>query len=229
MDPQKDFMSAVNNARPDQLDIQTTQKGDVKMNVVNAVNANGVISGRKVVDYIWQQVAICAMIIAAGCFVAVIVMIVIANAYNSNVIRLSTEKDALTGKLTELYSSLNVEGQGDALTTIAREETLDGSDIKQLSEMITKKYGKSVALDDTKESFNFAKKSKIYKIASIQVTTGTDKSRFLAYAKVSDGIWKESAYNEKDEKNPCKDMTDEDKKVMADIVTCPEKEEEKKK
>ena len=44
------FFTAVENAAPNQLDVQTTTKGDVQMNVVNAVNANGVVSGRKVVD-----------------------------------------------------------------------------------------------------------------------------------------------------------------------------------
>ena len=53
MNPQEqNFMNAVEHAAPNQLDVSTTTNGGTQMNVVNAVNANGVVSGRKVVDYV---------------------------------------------------------------------------------------------------------------------------------------------------------------------------------
>ena len=48
--PSNGFLTAVGTARPDQLDVTSTRSGDVQMNVVNAVNANGIVSGRKVVS-----------------------------------------------------------------------------------------------------------------------------------------------------------------------------------
>ena len=105
------FFNAAETANPSQLDVKTATTGNTQMNVVNAVNANGVVSGRKVVDYIWQRVAICAIVIASGMFIAVIVMVFIANAFNTNAIKQEEEKIAANDKLTEIYNNLNVESQ----------------------------------------------------------------------------------------------------------------------
>ena len=66
----------------------------VPINVINAVNANGIVSGRKVVDESWQKMAICAIVIAAGCLIGVIVSVIIANSLNKEIANLKIEKSS---------------------------------------------------------------------------------------------------------------------------------------
>lgn len=215
------FFSAVENARPDQLDVKTSTKGGVQMNVVNAVNANGIVSGRKVVDYIWQRVAICAIVIGAGLLIAVVVMVVIATTFNGNAIKQEEEKIAATDKLNEIYSSLNVESHAEAMTTLGRDEIMSGTDIQQLDVLLKEKYGAVTSWDPTDASINFVKSNGMYKVASLKMTNAAGSIRAFAYARKSDNQWKIAAYNAADEKNPCKESTDEEKKALAGVVSCP--------
>lgn len=221
---QPNFMDAVSTARPDQLDIETTRKGGVQMNVVNAVNANGVVSGRKVVDFIWQRMAICAMIIATGCLVAVLVLVIIANSYNGNNIKLTTEKEAIEAKLNEVYGSLGVSDHGSAIVKISRDEIIGGDDIKQIQNLLVKEYGENVKIDFTDNSLNFVKKSGKYKVASVQVTRDSGKNRVLMFAKEG-SAWAISKYNSDDKENPCKEMSDEEKDALYDIAMCPKEKQ----
>ena len=215
------FFAAVENAAPNQLDVQTTTKGDVQMNVVNAVNANGVVSGRKVVDYIWQRAAICAIIIAIGMFIAVIVMVIIANAFNANAIVQEEEKKRANDKLSQIYNSLNVESQEEALTTLGKDEILSGTDIQQIHTLLNDKYGIVTSWDPSDAAINFAKSNGMYRVVSLKMTNAAGVIRAFAYARKSDNQWKIAAYNSEDEKNPCKDSSDEEKKALAGVVSCP--------
>lgn len=215
------FFNSVNNANPSQLDVKSTTNGDVQMNVVNAVNANGVVSGRKVVDYIWKRVAICGLVIAGGMFIAVIVMVFIANAFNGNAIKQEEEKIAANDKLTEIYNALNVQSHEDALTTLAKDEILTGSDIQQLRAVITQKYGAITTIDPNDTSVNFIKSNGMYRVASLKMTNAAGTSRALFYARKADNVWKAAAFDTADDKNPCKDSTDEEKKALFGVVSCP--------
>jgi hypothetical protein len=113
-----DFLAAVGNARPDQLDVTSTRSGDVQMNVVNAVNANGIVSGRKVVDFIWQRVAICAMVIGGGLLIAIIAMLFFINSLSVSDTKARTERGHAEKQLNEIYSTLGVEDQSGAIKTI---------------------------------------------------------------------------------------------------------------
>ncbi|MBR3322752.1 hypothetical protein IKG13_01680 [Candidatus Saccharibacteria bacterium] len=215
------FFNAAETANPSQLDVKTATTGNTQMNVVNAVNANGIVSGRKVVDYIWQRTAICAIVIASGMFIAVIVMVFIANAFNTNAIKQEEEKIAVNDKLTEIYNTLNVESQEDALTTLAKDEILSGSDIQQIRAVITQKYGAITTIDPNDTSVNFVKSNGMYRVASLKMTNAAGTTRALFYARKSDNLWKPAAYNTNDDKNPCKDSTDEEKKALFGVVSCP--------
>ncbi len=217
----KNIINAVQNARPEQLDVSSTTNGSVQMNVVNAVNANGIVSGRKVVDFIWQRVAICMIVLTAGFVGATITTIIIANSYNNSAIRLETEKESVNEQLSELYSALKVDNHSDALTTIAKDEILTGTDIKSIRSLITEKYGSVTSFDATDDAVNLVKTNGIYRVVSLKIVNAAVSRRVLAYAKVSDGQWKMAEYDSLDEKNPCKNSSDEEKAAITGIVVCP--------
>ena len=220
------FFDAVSNASPEQLDVETVKSGDVQMNVVNAVNANGIVSGRKVVDFIWQRIAICAMIIALGCAIAVVVMISIASESNNNAYRQEVERKATDSKLNDLYAALNVDGQQKALESISRSELISGADIAQIFTLVQQKYGTATQIDISDVSQNFVSVSGIYKIASLKINDGENSRRVYAYARYTDSQWKMMTYDENSDTYPCAEFTDEDKQILSGLVKCPEIVEE---
>ncbi len=220
------IMQAVETASPDQLDIETTTKGDVQMNIVNAVNANGIVSGRKVVDFIWQRIGVCAMIIAAGCLLAVVATVIIANSYNVNAIQQEAWKNEANNKLSAIYEALHVENQAGAMSVLAQDNLLTGSDIEQISGLLKKKYGETAKIDTTDASLNLVKVNNIYKVASFKIAVGAESKRALLYAKLSDNKWTMAAFNADDEKKPCKDSSEEELAALKGIVKCPEQQED---
>lgn len=222
MNPQEqNFMNAVKHAAPNQLDVSTTTNGGTQMNVVNAVNANGVVSGRKVVDYVWQRAAICAMIIGAGLLIAIIALIIIMNNINVANAKLESSVTETNNRLKDIYSALKVEDQSSALTVIGQDQMLTGSDIAQIKALLTKKYGAVTTFDATDVATNLVKVNGVYKVASLKMTNAAGTARALVYAKLADNQWKLAAYNAADAKNPCKDSSDEEKEAFAGIVECP--------
>ncbi len=217
------FLSSVNNASPEQLDVETTKNGGTQMNVVNAVNANGIVSGRKVVDFIWQRIGICAMIIAAGCLIAVIVMVVIANNINVENVKAGLERDALKEKVEGMYKILKVSGQEEAIVALSKEDAFDGEDLAQLMVLVTGKYGVNVQFDYSDNSNIFLRKNGVYKVISLVVKTANGSERMYAYSPVAKTGWKIAAYNAALD-DPCEKSTADEKSALRNIVTCPEDE-----
>jgi hypothetical protein len=216
-----DFLAAVGNARPDQLDVTSTRSGDVQMNVVNAVNANGIVSGRKVVDFIWQRVAICAMVIGGGLLIAIIAMLFFINSLSVSDTKARTEREHAEKQLNEIYSTLGVEDQSGAIKTITRDEYLDGSDLKQIKTLLNQKFGTVSTIDYNAEKVNIVKANKVYRVAGVQISNAAGKTKVYLYSKVADGVWKIANYNAADEVNPCQNSSDEEKEALQPIVKCP--------
>lgn len=218
---QPNFMTAVENAAPSQLDVSVSRKGDTQMNVVNAVNANGVVSGRKVVDYIWQRVAICAMIIGVGLLLAIIALVFIMNNINVANAKQEAATTEANNKLNDIYSVLKVEDQGAAISVLGQDKMLSGDDIAQIKTILTKKYGSVTAFDATDTATNLVKTNGVYKVVSLKMTNAAGTARALLYAKLADNQWKMANYDSSNEGNPCKNATDEEKEAFKGIVECP--------
>ncbi len=217
------FLNSVQNATPEQLDVQTTKNGGTQMNVVNAVNANGIVSGRKVVDFIWQRIGVCAMIIAAGCMIAVIVMVIIANSINVEGVKAGLERDALKEKVEGMYKLLRVDDQADAIAALSKEDAFDGEDLGQLMVLITSKYGADVEFDYSDNNKIFLRKNGMYKVISLVVKTKSGSERVFAFSPVSKTSWKIAAYNAALD-DPCEKSSADEKSALKNIVTCPEDE-----
>ena len=217
------FLNSVQNATPEQLDVQTTKNGGTQMNVVNAVNANGIVSGRKVVDFIWQRIGVCAMIIAAGCMIAMIVMVIIANSINVEGVKAGLERDALKEKVEGMYKLLKVDDQADAIAALSKEDAFDGEDLGQLMVLITSKYGADVEFDYSDNNKIFLRKNGMYKVISLVVKTKSGSERVFAFSPVSKTSWKIAAYNAALD-DPCEKSSADEKSALKNIVTCPEDE-----
>ena len=164
------------------------------------------------------------MIIAGGCFIAVIVMIVIANGYNTENIKIGFERDSLNEKLTNIYKAMKVEDQSDAITALSKEDAFDGEDLGQLLPLIVAKYGVNPEFDYTDNSKLFLRKNGVYKVISLVVKTAGGSERVFAYSKVAKTSWKLAAYNPADENNPCAKSSADEKAALKNIVTCPEED-----
>lgn len=218
---ESEFLNAVQDAAPDQMDVSTTTKGDVQMNVVNAINANGVVSGRKVVDFIWQRIAICAMVIGGGLICAIIVLVIIMNNINVANAKQEATAKATDSKLKEIYAVLDAADQSEAMTAAGQDEILTGNDILQIHNLLVKKYGSVSSIDPAGVSVNLIKVNKTFKVASFRMKNAAGTFRTIVYAKMADNEWKVANYDFDNEKNPCKNTSDEEKNALAGIVKCP--------
>ena len=218
------FLNSVQNAAPETLDVQTTKNGGTQMNVVNAINANGIVSGRKVVDFIWQRIGICAMIIAAGCLIAVIVMVFIANSLNVESVKRGLERDSLSEKLSDIYSAMKVEDQGSAMISLSNEDAFTGEDMSQVIALVVGKYGMNVTLDFSDNSVMFLRKNGMYKVLSFVVKTTGGSVRLLAYSPSAKANWSFAAYDPTDKNDPCSKSTADEKAALKNIVTCAEED-----
>ena len=197
--------------------------GAVPMNVVDVVNANGVVSGRKVVDYLWQRVAVCMMVIAAGLLIGLVVSLVIVVTKNSEVASLNREKTSLNSELNSIYSKLGVSSLADAITQIDKIEVMDGGDLSEVNDLLTGKFGASYKLDLADANINFVVRNGVYKIVSLGVYRESGTQRVVLYEKIADGKWKLGGFDAT-KADACTDSTEEEKAAIDGIIPC-EKDE----
>lgn len=197
----------------------------VPINVINAVNANGIVSGRKVVDESWQKMAICAIVIAIGCLIGVIVSVIIANSLNKEIANLKIEKSSSDNALSLIYSTLGVNDNGSAINQITSQDIVSGADMAKIDELLKNKYGAGYIIDFADATINNVYQGAYYKIVSLGVAQEGGTARALMYSKVADGEWKMASFD-KTADDPCKDATDEDKAALHTIGLCELAEEQ---
>ena len=198
--------------------------GAVPMNVVDVVNANGVVSGRKVVDYLWQRVAICMIVIACGLLIGLVVSLMIVVTKNSEVASLNREKTGLNSELQSIYGKLGVGNLADAVTQIDKTETMDGGDLSEVNDLLTGKFGASYKLDLADANINFVIRNGVYKIVSLGIYRESGTQRVVLYEKIADGKWKLGGFDAT-KADACMDSTEEEKVAIDGIIPCVEEKE----
>ena len=199
------------------------QDASIPINVINAVNANGIVSGRKVVDYIWQRGAICLAVLALGLLIGLIVVIMMMMGKTTENVTLKKEKEAINSNLQGILTVLNVSSKEEAIQVITEPEILDGGDLEEVSKLLTDKYGADLQLDLADHNINFVRRNGFYRIVSLGVQQESGTQRVILYEKVADGKWKLSGFDStKDE--PCEDTSEEDKVALKNIVVCEDEE-----
>ncbi len=210
-------VKAVQQPQPDQ--------GGVPINVINAVNANGIVSGRKLVDESWKTMAIAAIVIAVGCLIGVVVAFFIQNAKSAEIDRQKNEISSLTRDLNNIYGTLGVSDYGAANNLITSTDILSGADLSAIDDALEAAYGQNYVVDFADATINGVTKGASYKIVSVGIAQEEGTVRAILYAKVADGQWKLASFD-KTAENPCKDASDDDKAALRTIGLCEEEESE---
>ena len=206
MDPRNNFNQNPNiqysQPEPAQPAPQQMPDGGVPLNVINAVNANGIVTGDKVVSYIWKRVGICAMIISVACLIGVGIAVLMMNNVNQ-------EKNKM--ELSKLES---------AITRINDVETLNGGDINEINVLLAEKYGVDYEIDIADQNVNFVRKSGAYKLVSLGIRRSSGSVRAILYERMADGVWIMSSFDSTNLEDPCKDSPKEEKQALSGLDVC---------
>ncbi|MBP5656645.1 hypothetical protein J6X15_03625 [Candidatus Saccharibacteria bacterium] len=208
-----------NNAIQQQQQEQQQAASAVPMNVVDVVNANGVVSGRKVVDYTWQRGAILLGVLAGGLLLGLIVSLVIVVNLDKDIAKTKRELDTTKSELNSLYTKLGVENLTEAVTRMDSTEILNGGDLAEIDSLLTGKYNANYKLDLADANINFVTRNSIYKVVSLGIHRESGTRRAVLYEKIADGKWKLGGFDASKE-DACADSTDEEKEAIKDVIPC---------
>lgn len=205
---------------------QQQEASAIPMNVVDVVNANGVVSGRKVVDYTWQRGAICLAVLAVGLLIGLIVSLVIVVNTDKELAKIKREQDTTEIELNGVYAKMGVSDLTGAIERIEATEILNGGDLIEVNDLLTNKYGANYKLDLADSNINFVTRNGVYKIVSLGIHRESGTRRAVLYEKIADGKWKLGGFDATKD-DPCEDSTDEEKEAIESVIPCKsEKDEE---
>lgn len=196
------------------------QEGGVPMNEINAVNANGIVTGDKVVSYIWKHIGICSMIIAVALLIGIGISVIIMNNINQEKNKTELAKIEVENNLAAIYKSLGVEEQEHAITRINDVEILNGGDMNEVNNLLVEKFGTDYVLDIADQNVNFVRKSGAYKLVSLGVRRDSGSVRVIMYERIADGNWIMSSFDSANKEDPCKDSPKEEKAALGSLDVC---------
>ena len=194
---------------------------------INVINTNGMVSGQKVVDEVWKKLGVSFGIIGAACLVGVVVCVFSLTHVMRENTRLTAEVQRRDDDFKRIYDVLGVSDYGSALGLIQGREMLTGPDIRNLNDILLKKYGADYQVDFGADASNFVVKTGAYKIISIDIKNKENKLlRIMLYSRNVDNVW-HLAEIDKEDKAACTKLTDEDVKALRVVGICmPDKTEE---
>ncbi|MCR5572962.1 MAG: hypothetical protein K6F57_04305 [Candidatus Saccharibacteria bacterium] len=212
------------NAIQQQQQAQQQASNAIPMNVVDVVNANGVVSGRKVVDYTWQRGAILLGVLAAGLLVGLIVALMIVVNNDKEIAKTKRELETTKGELNSIYAKIGVDDLSGAISRISSTEILNGGDLEEINTLLTGKYNASYKLDLADSNINFVTRNGVYKVVSLGIHRESGTQRAVLYEKIADGKWKLGGFDAS-KKDPCADSTDEEKEAIKEVIPCAAEED----
>ena len=205
-----------------ELEPATQASAPVAPQTINVVNANGIVSGQKMVEYVWKQIAYWGIAVSIVLLIGLIVSVVLVGMANTDKAKVIAEREATERNLNGLYDVLAVSTQEEAIQALTKEsEYINGGDIQKIDALLMNKYGDYV-LDYENSNINFVKINNAFKIVSVGVKQSKGTVRALLYARISTGEWKLGGFNSENTANPCADSTDEEKEAFANIISCEE-------
>ncbi len=190
----------------------------VPINVVNA-NAEGVVSGEKVVPYAWERVAICLGVLAAGLLIGLIISLMIVVNKSADYAKLENEKKVVESEISSVYGKMGVRDLAGAITRIEATETMNGGDLAEVNTLLTKKFGANYKLDLADSNINFIVRNGVYKVVSLGVYRESGTQRAVLYEKIADGQWKMGGFDAS-KGDPCTDSTEEEKLAIENVIPC---------
>ena len=189
---------------------------------INVVNANGVISGRKMVDYLWQRLAYCGLV-----FSLVLLIVVLVGNANTDRTKMEVEKNTASNQVKGIYDILGVNSQEEAIETLTKEkELLNGGDLLKIDTLLRNKYDNYYELDFADSNLSFVRINNVYKVVSLAVKRPTGTIRVILYGRIANGEWKLGGFDSTNSVDPCANSSDEEKEAIKGIFTCGEPVEE---
>ena len=188
---------------------------------INAVDTNGAVSGEKVVDYIWQRIAICMLVLAVGLLVGLCVVLFFAISNSTAMAKLEIEKKAIESELASAYEHLGVNDLAGVVQKVEAKETMNGGDLAEVNALLSNKYGVNYKLDLADSNINFVVRNGIYKVVSLGIYRESGTQRAVLYEKIADGKWKMGGFDA-NKTDPCADSTDEEKLALKGVIPCSE-------
>ena len=194
--------------------------GGVPMNVINAVNANGIVSGEKLVNYIWKQISLYALIGVAAFMIATVVVGVIAININNTLNDVRAENGQKDEKLRMIYNAAGTDNTEETLAKINDLYYVTGGDMDEIHKLLAQKYGAGYQVDFGDHNINFVRKSGGYMLASIGVSRDTGTVRAILYEKIADGTWVMTGFDSTNTEDPCKGVSDDERNILKAMHVC---------
>ena len=195
---------------------------------INVVNANGIVSGRKMVDEEWRKIAICAGILAAGCLIGVVIVLFLMHFKISDLNKVQDELVKNKAGSSAIYSALGATNRDEALALINNQDMLTGADMAKINKILIDKYGANYVVDFADDTINQVRRGNLYTTVSLGVAQEEGTVRAIIYAKNANGEWKMAEFDKMAE-DSCADSSDEDKLVLKTIGLCLPKDEAEQK
>lgn len=217
--------------------------------VIDAINANGILSGRKIVDAIWQRIAFAALVVGAGLFIALLIAVAFSVISSKMRYEADVKYEASNTTLSHIYQALGAKDENEAMHALSNMPILlSGDDMRQIMLLVRGKYGANATVDFNAGNSNFVQRLNGFRIASFDVllskpvASNTDKAqqgnkqplpsspstkpqetkRAVLYARIGEGKWTLSQYNPENYAHPCAKLSDEEKAILERAVSCQE-------
>ena len=181
----------------------------------NVINANGIISGQKVVNGTWRTIAIIMIILfIAALAVAGYLFYSFRNLEADNT-KLSQESSSNSVKLEGIYGALGVTNQTDAISAINNEDVvLSNEEMNNLKATISGKYELST-VDFLREG-TFLKRVGSYIVFSFH----SGEEHAVMYMRRG-GNWTLLTYSDT-ATHPCSGYTKLEQEIIGKALSCPE-------
>lgn len=182
---------------------------------INVVNANGIVSGVKLVNGMWRTLSVVFLIVILVLGVGLAFVFLKYDDANTKYNELVTMSNETNADLNALYSQLGVNNQEEAVFAASFGGALDGTTLSTLKDALSSQIGE-LSIDYTQSDFNSVQRTGGYKVVKLVI----NNKKYVAYAK-SDNVWTvvefiESLYDR------CEGYSDESRLVVDKVLGCKE-------
>ena len=204
------------NIKPvDFKDSVSSEKSDAGSAQINVVNANGIVSGVKLVNNMWRTLAVAFLIVIIVLAGGLVWLYLQNTNANDDYKKLSDNNATTSSNLNALYDKLGATTQEEASYAASFGNVLDGAAISSLKNALSENLGE-YTIDYSQTDFNALQRVNNFKIAKLAI----NGKKYVAYAK-NDNNWKIVEFIESLH-DRCEGYDEETRLVVDKVLTCKE-------
>jgi hypothetical protein len=202
------------NIRPVEFkDAVSTKSESSESGQINVVNANGIVSGVKLVNGMWRTLSVAFMIVILVLVAGLVYTFLKYDDANVHYREAVVVGNAASSNLNTLYAELGASNQEEAVFAASFGDTLDGAALASLKEALVAKVGE-LNIDYTKDDFNSVQRTNGYRVVKLVI----NNKKYVAYAK-SDNVWTVLEFVETLH-DRCEGFSDEARLVVDNVLRC---------